>query len=152
MGHNLIGNGSRGSGYAATDLVGTAASPIEPKLGPLQDNGGPTWTMALLPGSPAIDAGDNSDAPDYDQRSPGFFRIVGGTIDIGAFEVQTGAASRLLLSAPSKVLAGDAFAVTVTALDDYGHVASGYTGTATFTSSDAYPGMVPSDYLFTSDD
>jgi hypothetical protein len=57
-------------------------------LGPLADNGGPTPTMALLPGSPAIDAGDNTDAPMWDQRGPGFHRIVNGIIDIGAFEVQ----------------------------------------------------------------
>jgi hypothetical protein len=90
QGHNLIGDGSGASGVTATDLVGTAAHPIDPMLGPLQDNGGPTQTMALLPGSPAIDAGDNAFAPGpYDQRGPGFARIVGGTIDIGAFEVQT---------------------------------------------------------------
>jgi hypothetical protein len=58
------------------------------KLGPLQDNGGPTQTVALLPGSPAIDAGDNTDAPEWDQRGPGYPRIVNGTIDIGSFEVQ----------------------------------------------------------------
>jgi hypothetical protein len=63
---------------------------IEPLLGPLQNNGGLTQTMALLPGSPAIDAGDNDDAPLYDQRGPGFDRIVNGIIDIGAFEVQAG--------------------------------------------------------------
>src|SRR5262249_60736280 len=55
-----------------------------PLLGPLQDNGGPTPTMALLPGSPALDAGCNSNAPATDQR--GFARIANGTIDIGAFE------------------------------------------------------------------
>jgi hypothetical protein len=54
----------------------------------LQDNGGPTFTRALLPGSPAINAGDNTDAPPFDQRGPGFPRIVGSTIDIGAFELQ----------------------------------------------------------------
>ena len=42
--------------------------------------------MALLSGSPAIDAGDNTDAPSFDQRGPGFPRIVSGIIDIGAFE------------------------------------------------------------------
>ncbi len=63
-------------------------------LGPLADNGGPTLTHALLPGSPAIDAGDNTDAPEWDQRGPGFPRIVNGTIDIGAFEVQNTAASK----------------------------------------------------------
>ncbi len=59
-----------------------------PNLGALQDNGGLTHTRALQTGSPAIDAGDNTDAPDYDQRGPGFARVVGGTIDLGAFEVQ----------------------------------------------------------------
>ena len=46
-------SGAGGSGYktgTGKDLVGTAASPIDPLLGPLQDNGGPTFTMALLPG------------------------------------------------------------------------------------------------------
>lgn len=88
QGHNLIGQGSGGSGFTDSDLVGTPANPIDPLLGPLQDNGGPTQTMALLPGSPAIDAGDNTDAPEFDQRGPGFPRIVNGTIDIGAFELQ----------------------------------------------------------------
>jgi hypothetical protein len=69
----------------------------DPLLGPLQDNGGPTPTMALLPGSPAIDAGDNADAPDWDQRGEGFARVVGildpdnPVIDIGAYEVQQNA-------------------------------------------------------------
>jgi hypothetical protein len=56
----------------------------DPKLGPLADNGGPTLTMALLPGSPAIDAGNTSLAPATDQR--GFARPAGLAADIGAFE------------------------------------------------------------------
>jgi hypothetical protein len=86
LGHNLIGDGSDVTGLTETDLVGTAENPIDPLLGPLLNNGGPTQTMALLPGSPAIDAGDNTDAPMWDQRGPGFPRIIHGTIDIGAFE------------------------------------------------------------------
>jgi hypothetical protein len=82
-GHNLIGNSEGGSGFDDTDLLN-----VNPLLGPPQDNGGPTQTMALLPGSPAIDAGDNTDAPDWDQRGPGYPRIVNGIIDIGAFEYQ----------------------------------------------------------------
>ncbi len=82
-GYNVVGNTTSGSGFASTDILN-----IDPLLGPLADNGGPTLTMALLPGSPAIDAGDNTDAPEWDQRGPGFPRIVNGTIDIGAFEVQ----------------------------------------------------------------
>jgi hypothetical protein len=88
QGHNLIGDGTGGSGYDATDLVGTSSNPIDPKLGPLADNGGPTQTMALLPGSPAINSGDNTDAPAFDQRGPGYARIVNGIIDIGAFQFQ----------------------------------------------------------------
>jgi hypothetical protein len=70
--------------------VGSADAPIDPLLGPLQDNGGPTLTHALLSGSPAIDAGNNAYATDWDQRGPGFPRITDGdpVIDIGAFEVQ----------------------------------------------------------------
>ncbi|HVZ23621.1 MAG TPA: choice-of-anchor Q domain-containing protein, partial [Vicinamibacterales bacterium] len=60
----------------------------DPMLGPLQDNGGPTRTHALLPGSPAIDNGNNVAALDFDQRGAGFAREVGARADIGAFEVQ----------------------------------------------------------------
>jgi hypothetical protein len=57
-------------------------------LAPLADNGGPTNTRALLPGSPAINAGNNSAGLATDQRGPGFPRVVAGLADIGAFEVQ----------------------------------------------------------------
>ena len=62
----------------------------DPMLGPLQDNGGPTFTHELLTGSPAINAGDPSftPPPDYDQRGPGYLRVVNGRIDIGSFEMQ----------------------------------------------------------------
>ncbi|HEX3897008.1 MAG TPA: IPTL-CTERM sorting domain-containing protein [Rudaea sp.] len=70
----------------------------DPKLGPLADNGGPTQTRALLAGSPAIDAGNNDAATNfqYDQRGPGFPRIVGPTVDIGAFEGGTASAGGAL--------------------------------------------------------
>jgi hypothetical protein len=61
----------------------------DPLLGPLQDNGGPTETHALLPGSPAYDAGDPSftTPPDYDQRGVNYERVHGARIDIGAYEL-----------------------------------------------------------------
>jgi hypothetical protein len=61
--HDLIGDGSGSTGLGAPgsgDQVGTSASPIDPLLGPLQNNGGPTSTMPLLPGSPALEAGSNA--------------------------------------------------------------------------------------------
>src|SRR5262249_32580078 len=85
---NLIPTDSYGYEFFAG---GTLES--DPKLGPLQNNGGPTPTLALQPGSPAIDAGINAVAVDHsdnplttDQR--GQPRIVNGTVDIGAFEDQ----------------------------------------------------------------
>jgi hypothetical protein len=89
--YNLIGDGTGMRGLTNGvngNLVGSAAAPIDPLLGPLADNGGPTLTHALLAGSPAIDAGNNAYATDWDQRGAGFPRIVNGIIDIGAFEVQ----------------------------------------------------------------
>jgi hypothetical protein len=89
--NNLIGDGTGMTGLVNGvngNQVGTADKPIDPRLGPLADNGGPTLTHALLPDSPAIDAGNNTYATDFDQRGEGFPRIAGGIIDIGAFEFQ----------------------------------------------------------------
>ncbi len=96
-GHNLIGNIGSAEGFTngvLSDLVGTNGAAINPMLGPLQDNGGPTWTHALLSGSPAIDSGNNSGLT-IDQRGhqraidiPTIANASGGDgSDIGAFEV-----------------------------------------------------------------
>jgi hypothetical protein len=82
QGHNLFGTTSS-TGFDATDLVN-----VNPLLGPLQANGGPTQTMAPLPGSPAIDyipGTPGVDFPATDQR--GLFRPRGAFADIGAVEV-----------------------------------------------------------------
>jgi Concanavalin A-like lectin/glucanases superfamily/Immunoglobulin I-set domain len=84
LGFNLIGNGFTDG--VDGNQVGSAATPLDPVVGPLQNNGGPTATHALLTSSPAINAGTNDLAPPTDQRGPGFPRIIGGVIDIGAFE------------------------------------------------------------------
>jgi hypothetical protein len=78
-GHNLSSDLSAGF----TDP--TSRGGIDPQLGPVADNGGPTPTMALLPASPAIDAGDDSVCPPTDQR--GVTRPQGAACDIGAFEL-----------------------------------------------------------------
>jgi len=60
---------------------------IAPKLGPLQDNGGPTFTRMPLADSPAIDRGlPGGTPPTFDQRYTGFPRVIGGRVDVGAVE------------------------------------------------------------------
>jgi len=82
LGHNLIGNSNASTGFGASgDLLG-----VDAMLGSLADNGGPTHTHSPLPGSPIVNAGDNLYATTTDQR--GWPRIMGGTIDIGALELQ----------------------------------------------------------------
>ena len=68
-----------------SNLIGNSEDLL---LGELQDNGGFTQTIALLDDSPAIDAGSNPSALDFDQRGEGFDRTVGNGTDIGAFELQ----------------------------------------------------------------
>jgi hypothetical protein len=79
-GHNLC------SDESASFTSPTSRSGIDPLLGPLADNGGPTSTLALLPTSPAIDAGDATACPATVQR--GVRRPQGRACDIGAFELE----------------------------------------------------------------
>jgi N-acetylneuraminic acid mutarotase len=97
-GHSIVSNfgpvHSSGYNLSSDDGGGYLNGPgdqinTDPLLGLLQDNGGPTFTHALLPGSPAINAGDPNFPPGgYDQRGPGFDRVRNGRIDVGSFEVQ----------------------------------------------------------------
>jgi parallel beta-helix repeat protein/predicted outer membrane repeat protein len=74
------------------DQGGTQQGVTNPGLGPLQNNGGATETMALLAGSPAINTGPVPVASfpgnEFDQRGTGFARVVDGVVDVGAYEVQ----------------------------------------------------------------
>jgi CSLREA domain-containing protein len=123
FGFNLVGKTNGTTGFtAATDRTGTNALPLDPGLDPngLQDNGGPTKTVALLPGSPAIDSGTMTAVPNgffTDQRGTGFARPVNdpqipnppgedGT-DIGAFELQTVTGVLGNISTRVRVLTGD---------------------------------------------
>ncbi len=79
LGDNISSDGS------ASFNSGTSYNFTDPLLGPLANNGGPTLTMALLPGSPAIQYADSATAPPDDQR--GFARPAGvGVIDLGAYQ------------------------------------------------------------------
>ncbi len=92
--YNLIGDGTGQTVLSSTDgnhnQVGNSTTPIDPLLAPLGNYGGPTQTMALLPGSPAIGAGVQANYPGTttpittDQR--GFARS--SAIDIGAVQEQ----------------------------------------------------------------
>lgn len=85
LGYNLVGSDEHcGMQATASDLVGTQLQPIDPRLGALGNNGGPTETYALLLGSPAIDNGGDNPASSTDQR--GLVRPQGRASDIGAYE------------------------------------------------------------------
>jgi uncharacterized repeat protein (TIGR01451 family) len=147
--NNIIGDGindaidssQAGSGRAyhggnlivGSNIPGVMAA--DPKLGPLQNNGGPTPTMALLPGSPAIDAGVNSLAVDAsgnplttDQN--GRPRISGANVDLGAYEMQRPSLS----PAPANGQLGTPYSQTITATQSgyqasWGPLTFSYTGT-----------------------
>ena len=98
-GNNLIGDATGATGFTNGvngDIAGTAAAPVNPLLGALQNNGGQTDTRALGAGSPAIDRGNNcvlsfcwsnDHAASFisDQRNH-YKRGIGAAVDIGAFE------------------------------------------------------------------
>ncbi len=109
-GYNLSSDNGGGFLTATNDQINT-----DPLLGPLQDNGGPTWTCALLPGSPAIDQGKRNAIPalacNTDQRgfprpcdNPYIANAPGGDgSDIGAYEVQYIAVSNAADSGPGSL-------------------------------------------------
>ncbi|NER96578.1 MAG: DUF4347 domain-containing protein [Symploca sp. SIO1B1] len=86
-GNNLIGIDSI-TAFNTSTLVGDAMNPRDPKLAPLGDYGGPTQTHALLPDSPALDAGDNAQLMMLANDQRGATRVINTTVDIGAFEAQ----------------------------------------------------------------
>jgi hypothetical protein len=116
-----------------------------PLLGPLQDNGGPTKTRALLADSPALNAGDTAQLGVADQRGV----VRSGGVNIGAYQAS---ATAFALTAPATATAGTPFDLTVKAVDPFGQTALGYTGRVTFTSADPYGATLPTDYTFAAAD
>ena len=93
--HNFSGSSSPDVTYSIVQggYAGTGNLNANPLLGPLQDNGGFTQTMALGTGSPAINAGDDTNCPPIDQR--GIARPQGSHCDIGAYEVEVAITVRI---------------------------------------------------------
>lgn len=88
-GYNIFGTVVGSTVLDPTDQTGISA--VQLNLGPLQNNGGPTETIALLEPSIAIDNGGVNDPSRlYDQRGTPFLRVVNGTLDAGAFEFAPG--------------------------------------------------------------
>jgi len=88
-GHNLVSDATGATGFTHGvngDIIGSSASPIMAMVGELGDYGGETETVPLLKHSPALDAGDDAQAPATDQR--GMARPGLEASDIGAYEVQ----------------------------------------------------------------
>ena len=114
--HSLIGVGDNLGTITGNlgNLIGTQAAPLDPLLGPLSDNGGPTLTQVLLPGSPAIDTGNNALALGEDGKplatdQLGQIRIV-GAVDIGAVETPfDGVRSLVVTTAQDIVNPSDGF-------------------------------------------
>ena len=79
-GYNISSDGS-------LNFTGTSLKNTDPKLGPLADNGGPTLTMALQTGSPAINKIPKASSPATDQRGIPRPQPQGGLSDIGAYEL-----------------------------------------------------------------
>ncbi len=84
---NLVGIG--GAGGLVNGVNNNQVGIANPGLGTLANNGGPTETIALLAGSPAVDRGSNAFVTTGETDQRGLARIIDGTVDIGAFEVQS---------------------------------------------------------------
>jgi predicted outer membrane repeat protein len=126
--NNIIVNNA-----ASPNSCGIPAITDDPQLGPLADNGGPTQTMALLPGSPAIDAGDDGACPETDQR--GVERPQRIHCDIGAYEKIIPTVSSIIRSDQNPTAASSAgftvsFSHSVSGVDitDFTLTTSGVTG------------------------
>ncbi|MDQ4120132.1 MAG: FG-GAP-like repeat-containing protein [Acidobacteriota bacterium] len=129
LGNNLVGIADFSTGFLngiGGDIVGSTAAPVNPLLEPLRNNGGPTDTMALIPASPAVDAGNlcvvnaicpvsNPPVPLLtDQRGGSFPRMVGYTVDMGAYELNVPEPVITSIS-PTRIAAGSGeFEIVVT--------------------------------------
>jgi hypothetical protein len=101
----------------------------DPRLGPLQNNGGTTQTIALLPGSPAINAGSNPASLTTDQRGAGYTRVFESAADIGAFEAQQTTVPSVVVNAGQANLVQRSMVTSLTVT---------FSGVVTFTGQAAF--------------
>ncbi|MFY9621540.1 MAG: choice-of-anchor Q domain-containing protein [Pyrinomonadaceae bacterium] len=165
QGSNLIGVDGVGFGVGTgftngvnNDQVGSSANPLNARLAALGNYGGLTQTHALLPGSPALDAGNNcvnqpahcSDAniPQLTTDQRGFNRVVNSTVDIGSFESR-GFTISVTSGTPQSTVIGSAFgaAFVATVSSSFAEPVAG--GVITFSAptsgaSGTFPGSVTS--------
>ncbi|MEO8392024.1 MAG: choice-of-anchor Q domain-containing protein, partial [Chloroflexota bacterium] len=120
--HSLISDGSCGVGTGPSYTNGNLSG--DPLLDPagLANNGGPTQTIALQASSPAINAGSNALALDpssnplqYDQRGAGYPRIIGGTVDMGAYEAAITAPHITMQPQNQTIVSGNTASLSVAA-------------------------------------
>jgi predicted outer membrane repeat protein len=127
-GSNLIGTNNGPTGFTNGvngDIVGTNAAPINPQLGPLANNGGPTDTKSVLESSPALHRGTNcvvdascgaANPPvplALDQRGGVFSRRVGTNVDIGAYELSRNVPVITSINPSTWGVGGPSFEMTV---------------------------------------
>ncbi|MCK6478304.1 MAG: hypothetical protein L6Q35_15905, partial [Phycisphaerales bacterium] len=121
--NNLIGDA--GSAGGLTNGVSGNIVGVDPLLGSLANNGGPTQTQALLAGSPAINKGSNPDGLSTDQRGAGFARTQGTVADIGAYEIPVNPTLTSLTLSPKNVIIGQSVTLTANgAADSDGTISS----------------------------
>jgi CSLREA domain-containing protein len=148
MNYSLLENTSGATFGGAGNITG-----VDPNLGPLQDNGGPTFTVRPNGGSPVLDAGDPSFTPPPSTDQRGLARVYNGRIDIGALE--QGAQSTISFGTSGTTVsegAGSA-AVTVTRSSGEGAASVNYSTSngsaeagADYTATSATVTFAPGDF------
>ena len=140
---NVLGSNNLVQNVASGITFTNAPLTSDPLLGPLQNNGGPTLTHALLTGSPAINAGSSTSSLTTDQRGAGFQRVVGTAVDIGAIESPINGAcgsassSTPVLAQPTTNLCSAGTATAVSGPQPYTWGCNGIGGGSTSTAATA---------------
>ena len=124
-GHNICSTAASSYFDDPTDRNST-----NPNLGPLQDNGGPTFTCAITSSSPAFNGA--ADGPPTDQRGAGYPRPALGGYDVGAFELQTASPSPTVISVnPNSGQRGQTLTVVITGTNFIGATSVEFTDNIT---------------------